>query len=69
MQRVARERSSDGDPSSGSQSHLAHAEETGFARSRDAVAVCARRQNEGKSTAENPLATTASARIAVPWIR
>ena len=40
---------------------MALAEETRFARSRDAVRVCARRQNKGKSTAENPLDTKASA--------
>ena len=44
MERMAGECSSSGNTSSGSQSHLAHAEETRFARSRVAVTVCARKQ-------------------------
>ena len=63
---MAGERSRDGNTSSGSQSHLAYGEETRFARPCHAVTVCARGQNEGKSTAENPLNTKASARIAFP---
>ena len=67
MECMAGKRSSVGNTSNGSQSHLAHAEETRFARSLDAVTFCARRQkHEGKSTADNPLDTKASARIVVP---
>ena len=66
MECMARKRSSDGNTSTGSQSHLAHVEETSFARSRDAVTIRARGQNEGKSTAANHSDTQASARNAVP---
>ena len=58
---MAGKRSSAGNTSGGSQSHLPNSEETRFAKSCDAVD-----KNEGKSTAENPLDTKASARIVVP---
>ena len=66
MEGMARKRSSDGNTSSLSLSHLAHAEETRFARPRRAVTVVLVDKSEGKSTAENPSDTEASACIVVP---
>ena len=67
MECVAGKRSSNGNTSGGSQSHLANTEEKRFARSCDAVADCSRGQkNKGKSTAEKPSDTKSSARIVVP---
>ena len=66
MERMAGKRSSDDNTSSRSQSHLANFEETGFAGPRHAVTVCAGGQNEGRSTAGNPVDTKESARIVVP---
>ena len=49
MERMEGKRSSDGNTSSGSESHLAHVEETRFARSRDAVTVRARGETKAKA--------------------
>ena len=63
---MAGNRSSNGNTSGRSKSHLANTEQTRFARACDAVTVCFRGQNNGKRTAENPLDTKASACIVVP---